>query len=108
MVKKNGTLLDALEMMKQTMAQMAQENEKLKVLCDLYVPGSNLSGNISSEKPLTDSKKDVNANIHTGNMPTPEETRQALGDTTNSLSQGDGTNSKAEQMRKRAADSTEV
>lgn len=44
-VRKNGTILDALNQAQAQLQQMQAENEKLKVLCDLYVPDSNLTGN---------------------------------------------------------------
>lgn len=43
-IKKNGTLLDALQQAQMQLQQLQQENEKLKVMCDLNIDNSNLTG----------------------------------------------------------------
>lgn len=43
-IKKNGTLLDALQQVQMQLQQLQQENEKLKVMCDLNIDNSNLTG----------------------------------------------------------------
>lgn len=43
-IKKNGTLLDALQQAQMQLQQLQQENEKLKVICDLNIDNSNLTG----------------------------------------------------------------
>ena len=43
-IKKNGTLLDALQQAQLQLQQLQQENEKLKVMCDLNIDNSNLTG----------------------------------------------------------------
>ena len=43
-IKKNGTLLDALQQAQMQLQQLQQENEKLKVVCDLNIDNSNLTG----------------------------------------------------------------
>lgn len=43
-IKKNGTLLDALQQTQMQLQQLQQENEKLKVMCDLNIDNSNLTG----------------------------------------------------------------
>ena len=43
-IKKNGTLLDALQQAQMQLQQLRQENEKLKVMCDLNIDNSNLTG----------------------------------------------------------------
>lgn len=43
-IKKNGTLLDALQQAQMQLQQSQQENEKLKVMCDLNIDNSNLTG----------------------------------------------------------------
>lgn len=43
-IKKNGTLLDALQQAQMQLQQLQQENEKLKVMCDLNIDNSNLIG----------------------------------------------------------------
>ena len=43
-IKKNGTLLDALQQAQMQLQQLQQENEKLKVMCDLSIDNSNLTG----------------------------------------------------------------
>ena len=43
-IKKNGTLLDALQQAQMQLKQLQQENEKLKVMCDLNIDNSNLTG----------------------------------------------------------------
>lgn len=43
-IKKNGTLLDALQQALMQLQQLQQENEKLKVMCDLNIDNSNLTG----------------------------------------------------------------
>lgn len=43
-IKKNGTLLDELQQAKMQLQQLQQENEKLKVMCDLNIDNSNLTG----------------------------------------------------------------
>lgn len=43
-IKKNGTLLDALQLAQMQLQQLQQENEKLKVMCDLNIDNSNLTG----------------------------------------------------------------
>jgi hypothetical protein len=94
-VQQNGTLLDMV------MQQQEQIN-KLQVLCDLAY-GSNLTGNQNT------ASSSLNAvTTSTGQAPTSEEITSALGDTSNSITSGDGTNSQAEKMRRAVADSTEV
>lgn len=43
-IKKNRTLLDALQQAQMQLQQLQQENEKLKVMCDLNIDNSNLTG----------------------------------------------------------------
>lgn len=43
-IKKNGTLLDVLQQTQMQLQQLQQENEKLKVMCDLNIDNSNLTG----------------------------------------------------------------
>lgn len=43
-IKKNGTLFDALQQAQMQLQQLQQENEKLKVMCDLNIDNSNLTG----------------------------------------------------------------
>uniref|UniRef100_UPI003FF013AC portal protein n=1 Tax=Eubacterium sp. TaxID=142586 RepID=UPI003FF013AC len=43
-IKKNGTLLDALQQAQMQLQQLQQGNEKLKVMCDLNIDNSNLTG----------------------------------------------------------------
>lgn len=43
-IKKNGTLIDALQQAQMQLQQLQQENEKLKVMCDLNIDNSNLTG----------------------------------------------------------------
>lgn len=43
-IKKNGTLLDALQQAQMQLQKLQQENEKLKVMCDLNIDNSNLTG----------------------------------------------------------------
>lgn len=43
-IKKNGTLLDALQQAQMQLQQLQQENEKLKIMCDLNIDNSNLTG----------------------------------------------------------------
>ena len=43
-IKKNGTLLAALQQAQMQLQQLQQENEKLKVMCDLNIDNSNLTG----------------------------------------------------------------
>ena len=43
-IKKNGTLLDALQQAQMQLQQLQQENEKLKGMCDLNIDNSNLTG----------------------------------------------------------------
>lgn len=43
-IKKNGTLLNALQQAQMQLQQLQQENEKLKVMCDLNIDNSNLTG----------------------------------------------------------------
>ncbi|MBQ9228766.1 MAG: hypothetical protein IJ168_08055 [Eubacterium sp.] len=89
-VKRNGTMYDML-------MQAEQELAKLRALTDMAY-GSNLSGNAQQIPPP----------VQTGANPTEEEMQAAFGKTSNSIREGDGTNSKAEQMRRQAADATEV
>nr|DAX92712.1 MAG TPA: portal protein [Caudoviricetes sp.] len=93
-VQQNGTLYDMF-------MQVQQENQKLKQLTDLAY-GSNLAG---GQQQMTQQGGNMQPS---GEMPTQEELQSALGETSNSLNEGDGTNSKAEKMRRQAADSTEV
>jgi hypothetical protein len=82
--------------------QLQEENEKLKVLANLYVPNANFEvGGVSPN--------DNGGGASTGaTAPNQDEQQKALGKTDNSINQGDGTNSQAEQYRQRVADSTEV
>ena len=43
-IKKNGTLLDALQQAQMQLQQLQQENERLKIMCDLNIDNSNLTG----------------------------------------------------------------
>ncbi len=91
-VKQNGTMLDMINMLQ-------QENEKLKILCDLYVPNSNLMG---QQAPMpTAYENDGTQNVKA-------DTRKALGDISSSITTDDGTNSQAQKARRQVADSTEV
>jgi hypothetical protein len=89
-VQQNGTMY-------QMLMQMQMENEKLRMLADMAY-GSNLTG---GQQPIPQAQAG-------GAAPTPEDTQRAFGKTSNSLNEGDGSNSKSEQLRKRAANSTEV
>jgi hypothetical protein len=102
-VKENGTLYDILMQMQQQMAQLQAESEKLKVMTDLAY-GTNLTGN-NNQQP-TDIPQDESTG--SGEAPTQDELASALGKRSNSLNEGLGNNSRAEQLRRRAADSTEV
>lgn len=104
-VRENGTIYDALMQAQQMIAQLQDENQKLKILSDLAYD-TDLAGG-KSQVPQQQAQDGSGAS---GSMPMPskEETEKALGKTTNSLNKGDGTNSQAEQMRRKAADSTEV
>lgn len=93
-VQQNGTMMDMINMLQ-------QENEKLKVLCDLYVPGSNLTGSQENTVSPTYAGDSGVQNVKA-------DTQKALGDTVNSITKDDGTNSQAQKMRKAVADSTEV
>lgn len=93
-VQQNGTLYDMF-------MQVQQENQMLKQLTDLAY-GSNLAG---GKQQMAQQGIGSQQN---GQALTQEELQSALGKTSNSLNEGDGTNSKAEQMRRKAADSTEV
>ncbi len=92
-VQQNGTLYDMF-------MQVQQENQMLKQLTDMAY-GSNLAGGQQRAQQGSNQQK-------SGQAPTQEDLQSALGKTSNSLNEGDGTNSKAEQMRRQAADSTEV
>ena len=90
-IQKNSQMMN-------TIAQLQQENQMLKEIAD-EAYGSNLSGNAITPVPETQ--------VPNGSID-PDKLSTALGDTVNSLNEGDGTNSQAEQMRRQAADSTEV
>lgn len=94
-VQQNGTLYDMV-------MQLQQENQMLKQLTDLAY-GSNLTG----DQQAIQQQQGGNAQPK-GKKLSQEEMQSALGKTINSLNEGDGTNSKAEQMRRQTADSTEV
>lgn len=104
-VSENGTIFEALMQAQQQNAILMDENEKLKVMADLAY-GSNLTGNnngeVQAEQPLSSS------GAVKGALPDEEDTERALGKRSNSLNSGLGDNSKAEQLRRRAADATEV
>lgn len=93
-VQQNGTLYDML-------MQVQQENQKLKQLTDMAY-GTNLAG---GQLQTGQQGADVQ---QSGQSVSQEDLQSALGKTTNSINQGDGSNSKAEQMRRQAADSTEI
>lgn len=93
-VQQNGTMMDMINI-------LHQENEKLKILCDLYVPNSNLTGTQNSGATQNANNQGPHANINANKA-------KALGDTVNSIINDDGTNSVANQYRRQAADSTEV
>lgn len=44
-IQQNGTMYDALMQAQQQIQLQQQQIQKLMVMCDLYVPGSNLTGN---------------------------------------------------------------
>lgn len=92
-VQQNGTLYDIL-------MQVQQENQQLKFLVDQAYPNANLTGMKGQGAPQPTASGQP--------APTQEEIQSALGKTTNSLNDGDGTNSRAEQLRRQAADSTEI
>lgn len=93
-IKQNGTLYDALMQAQQQLQQQSQEMEKLKVLCDLYVPGSNLTGNAtastSSKSESTQQQSKSNGN--------PQGIQTAVSSATT-----ENKNSLAEQSKARAA-----
>lgn len=99
-VSENGTLYEQLMQAMQQLQMLQQENQQLKVMADLAYDNSNLTG-------MKTNQAMPNVTLR-GEAPSQEETQQALGKTTNSLNTGLGNNSQAEQMRRRAADSTEV
>lgn len=57
-VKQNGTLLDALQQAQMQLQQQAEQIQKLQVMCDLYVPGSNLTGSAQPQQSAPQSKMD--------------------------------------------------
>ncbi|MBR1761970.1 MAG: hypothetical protein IJ731_01205 [Eubacterium sp.] len=91
-VKQNLTMIQLLN-------QLQDENAKLKAISD-KVLGTNLSDENPPQEPPEPSVP--------GAMPSSEVLQTALGKSLNSINEGDGTNSKAEQLRRQTADSTEV
>lgn len=80
MVNENGTMYDIIQ-------QLQQQNQKLSVLCDLYVPGSNLSGS--------------NTAYENGNVGTQQSVSAPTKDNNETATQAD-------KYREKAADATEV
>jgi hypothetical protein len=104
-VKENGTLYDMVMQMQQQVAMLSDENFKLKAACDAKL-GTNLLGGASAGGGIP--MQTPQDSVPTGGTPSPEDTQRALGKRSNSLNSGDGSNSMAEQLRRRAADATEV
>lgn len=100
-VSENGTLYDMVMQLQQQMAMLQDENQKLKVMADLAY-GSDLAGGRHT------AEMSAQTGQAKGEAPTKEAQDQALGKTSNSLNAGLGNNSKAEQLRRKAADATEV
>ena len=68
-IQKNGTLLDSLQQAQmqlqqaqQDLTKLQEENQRLKVMCDLNIDGSNLTG-MKGQQKTSGNIQQVNANV---------------------------------------------